>query len=516
MYSLGQGVKEDRVKGARWYRKAAEQGEANAQHALAGAYATGLGVPYNGAEAAKWYRKAAEQGERDDQSILGFLYMTGGGVPQDYVQAHMWFNLASAGGDPGSAESRDKLENRMTPTQIAKAQRLASEWRPKKNEPQRPWWRTPGASTAAGGKPEATISASDYGLVPIERFNPADYDLVPIGDATLAQSGDLIMAVQKRLADLGFDPGPADGVVSSKTRTAIRAFQRLMGTPVTGEASEELLNRLNREMKTAAARPLPIQQAPLVMPRTEPMIPADLDFGRYHALVIGNVAYRSLPKLETAVKDAEALAKLLRAGYGFEVILLKDTTRAVIIKALEGYRRGLGPKDNLLIYYAGHGWLDRDANRGYWLPVDAEKSTRVNWLSNADITDALKALKANHVMVIADSCYSGTLTRGDQRGLELVAKTPDYLTRIVKTKTRTALTSGGLEPVVDRGGGGHSVFAKALLDALRRNTGVVDGTQLFGRVREQVRLNAPQTPQYSNIRFAGHEVGGDFLFVRKR
>ena len=82
-------------------------------------------------------------------------------------------------------------------------------------------------------------------------------------------------------------------------------------------------------------------------------------------------------------------------------------------------------------------------------------------------------------------------------------------------KTRTALTSGGLEPVVDRGGGGHSVFAKAFLDALRDNTGVMDGTQMFTRVREQVRLNADQTPQYSNIHLAGHEVGGDFLFVRR-
>lgn len=84
-------------------------------------------------------------------------------------------------------------------------------------------------------------------------------------------------------------------------------------------------------------------------------------------------------------------------------------------------------------------------------------------------------------------------------------------------KSRSVLASGGLEQVIDSGGSGqHSVFAEALLDVLSANQGVIDGTQLSFKVREQVLLNARQTPQYSNIRFAGHEVGGDFLFVRRK
>ena len=77
------------------------------------------------------------------------------------------------------------------------------------------------------------------------------------------------------------------------------------------------------------------------------------------------------------------------------------------------------------------------------------------------------------------------------------------------------LSSGSLEPVSDSGGVGHSVFARGLLIAFEDNTGVMDGTQLFMKVREYVRLNANQTPLYSNIRMAGHEPGGDFLFARK-
>jgi hypothetical protein len=95
-----------------------------------------------------------------------------------------------------------------------------------------------------------------------------------------------------------------------------------------------------------------------------------------------------------------------------------------------------------------------------------------------------------------------------------VARTPDHVSRMLAKRVRTALTSGGLEPVADRGVGGHSVFAKAFLDALRDNAGVMDGTQLFARVREQVRLNADQTPVYAAVRLAGHEVGADFVFAR--
>jgi uncharacterized caspase-like protein len=137
--------------------------------------------------------------------------------------------------------------------------------------------------------------------------------------------------------------------------------------------------------------------------------------------------------------------------------------------------------------------------------------TTAEWISNADITDKLKAIKAKHVIVIADSCYSGALTRG----LKVVSKGTNYLNKIAKKRTRTVLTSGGLEPVLDSAGGQHSVFAKALLDALAKNEGIIDGTRLFGEIRRPVMLNAPQTPQYSDIRFAGHE-GGDFLFVRNK
>ena len=98
---------------------------------------------------------------------------------------------------------------------------------------------------------------------------------------------------------------------------------------------------------------------------TFPLSAAALDTGRYHALVIGNNDYLKLPKLETAVADAEAVADLLTKRYGFAVQIMRNATRTDILRALNQYRAELTEEDNLLIYYAGHGSLDRQTNTGF-------------------------------------------------------------------------------------------------------------------------------------------------------
>ena len=236
----------------------------------------------------------------------------------------------------------------------------------------------------------------------------------------------------------------------------------------------------------------------------------DVDFGRYHAIVIGIDDYEALPKLKTAVADARAVAGTLQENYGYKVRLLENPTRSDIIDTFDELRESLNESDNLLIYYAGHGWRDAQSGRGYWLPRNARSDRRSRWLSNATLTDALQALLAKHVMVVADSCYSGTLTRS----IKVPQRNKAYLERIAEMRSRVVLSSGGLEPVADSGGGAYSVFAAEFLKALRANEGVMDGTQMFEHIRKKVVLNADQTPEYSDIRRAGHE-GGDFIFVRE-
>ena len=236
------------------------------------------------------------------------------------------------------------------------------------------------------------------------------------------------------------------------------------------------------------------------------------DLGRYHALVIGVQDYQNLPKLKTARKDADDIALILQEHYGFKVKKLLNATRRGIILALKMYRNTLEFNDNLLIYYAGHGWLDKEADAGYWLPAEAESDNDVDWVSLSTLTSAVRAIEAKHVMVVADSCFSGKLTRG----IHITRKTPSYFSRIAKKRARVVLTSGGLEPVLDSGGrDGHSVFADAFLQALRENEGIMDGATLFTKIRRPVMIKADQTPEYSDIRRAGHE-GGDFIFQRVR
>ena len=131
MYYSGYGVPHDYKEAEKWYRKAAEQGYANAQLNLGFMYQQGQGVPQDYEEAVKWYRKAAEQGGAYGQLNLGMLYRDGQGVPQDYVLAYMWFNLAAAQGNAFAISDRDTAAEEMTSDQIAEAQRLAREWKPK-------------------------------------------------------------------------------------------------------------------------------------------------------------------------------------------------------------------------------------------------------------------------------------------------------------------------------------------------------------------------------------------------
>ena len=136
-FASGQGVPQDFVQAVIWYGEAAYQGDPDAQTNLGAMYANGWGVPQDYAQAVVWYRQAGERGNAGAQSNLGLMYEHGQGVPQDYVSAHMWLNLAATSratdlaARDQAAKERDMLAAKMTPAQIAEAQRLASKWRPR-------------------------------------------------------------------------------------------------------------------------------------------------------------------------------------------------------------------------------------------------------------------------------------------------------------------------------------------------------------------------------------------------
>lgn len=253
-----------------------------------------------------------------------------------------------------------------------------------------------------------------------------------------------------------------------------------------------------------------------VAPKLPPM-----NFGTFYALVIGNEKYQHLPQLKTAVNDAVAISDVLTRKYGFKTTTLKNATRYQILSELNRLRAQLTENDNLLIYYAGHGELDKANLRGHWLPVDAEERSDANWISSVAITDILNAMSVKHVLVVADSCYSGALTRSSIGQLETGRSEEErvnWLKAMTKMRSRVVLTSGGLQPVLDGGGGNHSVFARSFLEVLNVNSEIIEARRVYQELSARVLNDAlkyriEQVPQYAAMQFAGHE-SGDFLFVR--
>jgi TPR repeat protein len=241
--------------------------------------------------------------------------------------------------------------------------------------------------------------------------------------------------------------------------------------------------------------------------------------GDYYALVIGIDDYPApMHPLKTAVNDAKAVGELLTDRYDFKVeyLLNGDATRYKILSALGRYRASLHADDNLLIYYGGHGYFDHDTDKAYWLPVDADSGTSPNTIMADDLTSLLRALPSRHVLVVSDSCYSGGLSR-DADAPTRTGGNAALLERELGSRSRTLMASGGLEPVTDAGGSGHSVFASAFLRGLQQDE-EPEFTAIdifYTSIRRQVAGRSSQLPEYSTLRNSSDD-GGDFVFVRVR
>ena len=247
--------------------------------------------------------------------------------------------------------------------------------------------------------------------------------------------------------------------------------------------------------------------------------------GQYYALVIGNSNYANFTQLRTPITDAKVIAKLLKEKYGYKTTLLIDANRYEIISALNEFRKKLTKNDNMLLYYAGHGEIDDVNSQGYWLPVDSEKDNSANWISTRNVSEILNIIAAKHIMVVADSCYSGAMTRSALARLQ-AGKTYDewvkWYKKVAKLRTRMVMSSGGEEPVNDGGGGKHSVFAQALIQVLGENKAMIDGYNLYLRVSkltkqrtQEQNLDIRQSPLYAPVKYAGHEAG-EYLFQRAK
>ncbi len=232
---------------------------------------------------------------------------------------------------------------------------------------------------------------------------------------------------------------------------------------------------------------------------------------KYFALIIGNNNYQNLEKLDAAENDAKGIAEVLEKNYGFNNTLLLNANYNETANAIINFTKNRNETDNLLIYYAGHGELEKDENRGYWLPIDAGVEQDAKWLGNDNIKNWIRRSQAKHILLIVDSCFAGSVLRSSRDFTKKIKINQNQINRYKTLKTRLAITSGGNTPVIDSDGGQHSYFADKLIRTLKENDQVIASSDLFNSVRKYVIDNALQTPNMSGIHGTGHD-GGEFLF----
>ncbi|MHB8400989.1 MAG: caspase family protein, partial [Bacteroidia bacterium] len=237
--------------------------------------------------------------------------------------------------------------------------------------------------------------------------------------------------------------------------------------------------------------------------------PKEITSGNYYALIIGIDKYTGQWKpLNTAVNDAQAFESVLRTKYKldkFYTLYNAAATRQAIMNALENLVNTLTEDDNVVIYYSGHGDLKKTMNKGYWIPADATTDAVSNLISNNDIQTFLASIKTKHTLLISDACFSGDIFRGNTVSVPF-EESEKYYTKVYNKLSRQALTSGDLEPVMDGGKDGHSVFSYYLLKSLTNNTNkYFDAGSLYNNLKIPVVNNSDQTPHLDPIKNTGDE-----------
>ena len=248
-----------------------------------------------------------------------------------------------------------------------------------------------------------------------------------------------------------------------------------------------------------------------------------LNKGQNWLFVIGINKYNHWPVLKSAVNDAKSLKKVLTSRYYFDdehtiELYDKEATREGILEKLRYLATHVKPDDSVMIFYAGHGHIDPITKVGSWIPVESETKTTASYLSNFDIKSYLKidAIKAKHILLISDSCFAGEFFRS-YRNSPLAMTTKKHIKEAYKLPSRTALTSGGLEPVSDEGFGGNSIFTYYLLAALKANSrSFLLPSDIFLKIKEDVAENASQLPRFGRIAGTGGQQGGEMVFFLRR
>ena len=566
------------------WQEAASQGDAKAQYFVGEIFEKGMGQEPDYELAVMWYQRAVKQNYTPAKMNLGRLYELGLGVDKDLVKAMNLYREASGLDEDEIAyasvfeeiQQQDQLRIQELKAQLEEQTKksgafqrqsevLRSDLKRSKQTLDRlksevdqlqQQLRTANEETSLtvqnklNAKLAELESETQLNSTMARRLADAEKSLAEAEQkiASLTPTGDPKVVLKwpefKLKNGVSTSQVPAGSIVNLVG--AVEKFARVKhftinDEPYSLDANGLFLKSLDvgREVVSLVVKTIdidnkvttteltitPSDDLNIVMRGTGSLIQPKFELGSYHALVIGNNQYdleKGWEPLDTAENDATEVAKILKEEYGFEVRLELNADRDTMLTAIEEMRKKLTEKDNLLIYYAGHGLVDPENDQGYWVPVDGSATSAVRWVSNASITDQIRAMTARNVMVIADSCYSGSLMRSGivtlRSGLSAEKKAL-RLNDDVNQLTRVAFSSGGIQPVIDSiDNSKHSVFTGALLDVLKNNNELLDADSLATQVAHTVAVatqdNVRQVPRYAPLAAGGHQ-GGEFYFAPK-
>jgi flagellar motor protein MotB len=557
IYEKGLGLAPDYSTAHTWYLKAAEQNHSRAQINLGYLYEKGLGVNKDPVVALNWYRKASGVTE-DDIDYTSTIEVKAASLAQEQNEL---MRQEIKRREREIQQLKSSLES--TRQQMKDSQQQLQRAREKLRKLDQQMDEVSGSSSLKQ-ELEAKLKQQEL-IIHQSELHIADLQTRIAAEQTSLQRKTTHVDTQKQQLVAGDIPGPRIEVFDpsfaitrgGEPTVRVRAGSRarmvrgrvdapgglnlisINENPITpnkygvfhsavsvAEEAQRVLIFAKDQLGQSASfsfmlipESLPTPEAP--DPNHLSRVAGNIDFGRYYALVIGNNEYRHFPRLESAINDARTVAVILREKYGFDTRFIPNADRYTMLSALNEIKAKLTEKDNLVIYYAGHGERDVNTLQGYWLPTDAEQENTANWIPNSAISDLLNTMPAKHILVVADSCYSGSMTSSSVARLN-TQLSDDHLKKWLKvmsrTHSRTVLTSGGIAPVLDTGGGGHSVFAQAFIEELRQAQGVVDAYKIYLNVSGKVQQNSAQLgfdqqPTYAPIQFTGHS-GGEFIFVK--
>ena len=481
IYFNGILVKKDLKEAIRLFKLAAHQRDMSGQNNLAMAYEGGCGVKKNLKEAIRLFKLAAKQGQVQSLISLGKKYSNGNGMPKNFNKAFDFFTRA--GQHSVALEGIGtlyKVGGEKFNTNFKKAIEHYNQSIKTHNKNSKALYHLGEMYFNGIGFKKRNITKA------IELFTLS----AEIGNSEAAEK-------LSEIYELGI------GVDKNNTK-ALYWIQKIKKISICEiKEWEENFNINAIQASKYANLKNKIAQSRLS------------NKGKFYAVMIGVSKYENFTSLKTPLKDIEVIGNVLKTKYGFELINLENPTQRNITDKLFEIEKRLTKNDSLLIYFAGHGKV-KNKNDGYWIPKDGHKEDEGTWISNDYIRNKLKSIKANNILVIADSCYSGTL---GMRGGKVDDKEQKSQNYYLNTKSRIAITSGANQPVLDGGGGDHSIFARLLINKLKNNNKAMTTSQLHGSISSEVReitekLNVKQTPVRIPLYGAGH-VEPDFVFIPK-